>query len=528
MTQSPRREFLQSIGLSGAAALLTPRLETGAAPAKTPDFLVLRPDAFQSHLGDADEAAWLRQQVPFFECPDAAIQEIYYFRWRVFRKHIKQTPDGYIITEFLPPVSWAGKHNSICCPAGHQFREGRWLRNQRYLDDYAIFWFRKGGEPRRYSFWAADSVYAKYLVDRNAQVVIDLLPDLIENYREWEKTNLDAGGLFHQYDNRDGMEYSIGAGGYLPDYRQRKPSDFRPTINSYMYGDALAIAEIARLAKRDDVRHEYRRKAAQIKRLVQTVLWDKRAEFFKALPRGERDRLADVREQIGYVPWYFNLPDAGYEAAWQQLVDPQGFAAEYGPTTAERRHPKFMFEANHPCLWNGPSWPFATTQTLVALANLLNNYRQPHLGKRDYLRLLQTYAKSQHITLAGGKQVPWIDEDLHPDTGEWIARRWLYERNDSLKDRGRDYNHSGYCDLVISGLIGIRPRADDVLEINPLLPQNAWDYFALDRVPYHGRTLTVLYDRANRRYQRGAGLRVFADGRQIAAAPRMQKLVIRL
>ena len=28
----------------------------------------------------------------------------------------------------------------------------------RYLDDYAVFWFRKGGEPRRYSFWAADAM----------------------------------------------------------------------------------------------------------------------------------------------------------------------------------------------------------------------------------------------------------------------------------------------------------------------------------------------------------------------------------
>ena len=70
--------------------------------------------------------------------------------------------DGFVVTEFLPPVDWAGKHNTISCAAGHHFREGRWLHDPRFMDDYARFWFKKGGEPRRYSFWAADSLVALY------------------------------------------------------------------------------------------------------------------------------------------------------------------------------------------------------------------------------------------------------------------------------------------------------------------------------------------------------------------------------
>ena len=56
-----------------------------------------------------------------------------------YRKHIKETPEGFIITEFLPEVSWAGKDNSIDCAAGHHFHEVRWLANPKYLDDYAVF-----------------------------------------------------------------------------------------------------------------------------------------------------------------------------------------------------------------------------------------------------------------------------------------------------------------------------------------------------------------------------------------------------
>jgi len=48
---------------------------------------------------------FLAENIPFFECPDKDIEEIYYFRWWTYRKHIKETPEGFIITEFLPDVS---------------------------------------------------------------------------------------------------------------------------------------------------------------------------------------------------------------------------------------------------------------------------------------------------------------------------------------------------------------------------------------------------------------------------------------
>jgi hypothetical protein len=459
----------------------------------------LSPDQFRPLLGS--DADWLTKNIPFFECPDAQVQEIYYFRWRVFKKHLQKTRDGFVVTEFLPKVGWSGKHNTISCAAGHHFREGRWLHEPRYLDDYAYFWFRKGGEPRRYSFWAADSIYSRYLVDRNEILPVDLLPDLVKNHEGWEATHRDAGGLFWQLDDRDGMEFSIGGSGY------------RPTINSYMYGDATAIARIAALAKRTDIALEYRQKAAKIKKLVQERLWDSQASFFKTLPRGKGQKLVDVREEIGFVPWYFGLPDEGYAQGWKQLMDPEGFYAAFGPTTAERRHPRFMFKHNHDCLWNGPSWPYATTQTLVALANLLNDYRENVLGKQGYLTTLRNYARSQHKE---GK--PWIAEDLDGLTGRWLVDL----------PRSVDYNHSGYADLIITGLAGLRPRADDIVEVNPLVPDGAWDYFCLDGVRYHGHVIAILYDRTGNRYQKGSGLRVFVDGQQVAASQRLGRLTAQL
>ena len=106
------------------------------------------------------------ENIPFFECPDKDIEEIYYFRWWTYRKHIKETPEGFIITEFLPDVSWAGKYNGICCPAWFHFREGRWLHEQRYLNDYAYYWLRGGGDVRSYSFPIANAIYQYFFSHR--------------------------------------------------------------------------------------------------------------------------------------------------------------------------------------------------------------------------------------------------------------------------------------------------------------------------------------------------------------------------
>ncbi len=478
------------------------------------------------HVPNAAAWAFLKDNIPLLDCPDKDIEATYYFRWWTFRKHIKQTPDGFVITEFLPKVGWSGKHNTISCPAGHHLYEGRWLHDPKYLDDYSIFWFRKGGDPRRYSFWAADAMWARALVTGDDGLPRKLLPDLIANYGAWETHNRDDNGLFWQVDGRDGMEVSIS--GRLHPQAQ----GYRATINSYMYGDAMAIARIAEKAGRKDIAERHRDKAATIRRLVHEKLWDADAQFFKVLPRGENASLSDARELHGYTPWYFNMPDASKSVAWKQLMDPKGFYAPFGPTTAEQRHPGFAVSyQGHECQWNGPSWPLATSVTLTALANLLNDYQQDAVSAEDYFETLKIYTKSHRRLRQDGRNVPWIDENLNPFTGDWLSRtrlkRWkngTWDAGKGGKERGKDYNHSTYCDLVISGLVGLRPRADDVVEVNPLIPEGAWDYFCLDRVRYHGRWLTILYDKTGRHYDRGRGLRVFVDGREIAASERLAPL----
>lgn len=672
-------------------ALATAFVSPGIAAASTLESYVQQFNAqdneLYSNIPNDEALDFLARNIPRFECPDEEIERTYYFRWWTYRKHVKKTADGYVITEFLPNVPWARKHNTICCPAGHHFYEGRWLHDRRMMREYAIFWFRHGGAPRQYSFWAADAIYADYLVHGDRNRVTELLDDLVANYEGWERSRLLPDGLFWQIDDRDGMEVSVGKSGK------------RATINSYMYGDALAISRIATLADRPEIARTYAEKARRLQSLVDQTLWDQDARFYKTLPRSpyelvtprssaddsvtriqwydnehrgtrewfqytfpepvevnaaevhwfsngpvnplpaewrisyllegtwtpvtatspypiELDKycrvefktikvdairlevqspegkaagihewrvfsgdvnvaggatitdsvnrrpnpwgntsrtlndganasteasLVDVRELHGFTPWYFNLPPHGQgrEVAWRELLDEQGFLAPFGPTTAEQRHEGFTISyEGHGCQWNGPSWPFATSVTLTAMANVLNNYEQHAIDKSDYLRILKVYAHSHRRTREDGSVVPWIDENIDPFTGTWIARMRVMQRNETqrqrgqtsgiLVERGKDYNHSTFCDLIISGLVGLRPRADELVEVNPLVPEDRWDWFRLDNVSYHGRMLRITWDRDGTKYGQGPGLRLCADGQLIASRATLGRLTASL
>jgi hypothetical protein len=467
-----------------------------------------------NYVPDAQAWDWLKQNIPFFTCPDADVEQIYYFRWWTYRKHIKKTPVGFLVTEFLKPVNHASEYNALSCALGHHIAEGRWLRDPQFIDGDVAFWLRTGdgGGIRKnlhqFSGWTAAALHDRWLADGRTDALVSNLDSLIEDYAAWERERLTDTGLFWQRDVSDGMESSISGG--------RRVKNIRPSINSYMYGNAQAIATIAAMAGKDAIARDYRNKAARLKELVQARLWNKDAAFFETLD--ESGAVVPVRENIGYTPWYFDLPDsnAGYEIAWKQLVDPEGFSAPFGPTTAERRHPKFEIPySGDDCQWNGPNWPFATTITLRALANVLNGRNQNAIGKEDYFQALLVYTKSQHLKLDSGQVVPWIDEDQNPLTGEWLARA-LKSRKKGFYERGEHYNHSGYTDLIVTGLAGLRPRVDRTVEVNPLLPAGKWDWFCLDSIPYHSHLLTILWDKNGAKFRKGSGLRVFADGKEIA------------
>jgi hypothetical protein len=79
--------------------------------------------------------------------------------------------------------------------------------------------------------------------------------------------------------------------------------------------------------------------------------------------------------------------------------------------------------------------------------------------------------------------------------------------------------------LIITGLIGLRPREDNTIEVNPLLPENKWDWFCLDNVLYHGKILTILWDKNGDRYYQGKGFKILVNGIEVGKSDKLEKII---
>jgi hypothetical protein len=511
-----RAAAIALVWASAHAAVLQP----GSFKHYVDDFNRDYPDHVAGAIPDSEAFEWMKANVPMLSIPDSEMERVYYYRWWAYRKHIESTPHGWVLTEFLRPVKHSTDYNAISCALGLHVAEGRWLRDRRYIEDYLSFWLtggEGGGLERHYhqfSNWTASAVWDRWLADGDTKSMLARLDSLIADYRAWEAERLTVSGLFWQRDVSDGMESSISGG--------RRVKNLRPTINSYMWANAKAIAAMAGLAGREDIRKEYEAKAAKLHDLFLKIHWNAKDQFFETVL--EDGKFAEVREQIGYTPWAFDLPEQGreYGEAWKQLVDPKGFYAPYGPTSAEQRHPEFKIaRKGDDCQWNGPNWPFATSITLRAVANVLHDYKPQQVVTAEIYRdLLGIYTKSQHLKLDDGRVVPFVDENLDPFTGIWLARDLKIAKH-TYYGRGDHYNHSSYADLIITGMIGLRPRPDDTIEVNPLA---TWDWFCLDAVPYHGHLVTVAWDKTGTHYGRGQGFRVLVDDREVARSDRLTRV----
>ncbi|MET0238329.1 MAG: discoidin domain-containing protein [Sphingobium sp.] len=479
-----------------------------------------------------NDSPWYEERIPFFESADPRIDAVYYYRWALYRAHQRDLgEDGFISTEFLDDVDWQRQpYASLNDATGFHIGEGRWLRDRRYAGDYIDFMYR-GGNDRHFTDHMADSVWGRYLVDGDRSAALAHLPVMRHIYRLWdEKFDFDKG-LYFVEPLLDATEYtvsSIDASGGEDGFRGGDA--FRPSVNSYMFANARALAKMAELAGDAPMAAEFTARADGLRKRVLADLWSEKVTHFIDRHQSKNDHVSywepiRARELVGYLPWMFDLPpdDPRYAAAWADLLDPASLAGKAGMRTVEASYEYYMRQYRYlgkdpECQWNGPIWPYQTTQVLHAMANLLDHYdAKGPVTRSAYMRQLRQYTA---LHFQGDKLD--LEEDYHPETGAPIVGL----------DRSHHYFHSGYNDLILTGMVGIRPRADDVLEVNPLLPDpgdpQALAWFRVQDIPYHGHSIAVAWDADGSHYKRGRGLSIEVDGQEVARRATLGRLTVPL
>ena len=490
------------------------------------------PDSFLSstsilnhsqYVQGLDEPQWYLDNIPFVDFPDPQIQEIYYYRTSVLKRHLVYTHEshGWIFTEFIQPVPWSSKFQTIPDSAPHQIQEARWLRDPSYVKDVIITYTRGGVETLAgvtYTHYLHQSFLEAAQVNGDVDFLAAQLDGMIHMYNLWNSTRDNMTGLYHRTPLSDAQEFSLPGytvggpnGGPVEVWNSLDndfdtiwlgPETYRPSFNGYMIANARSISNVASLVGNESLALVWSDYAGDLYGKMIDLLWNEDIQFWIDVVK-DGQIPAVGRQLIGLYPYRFDVGTEdsrlpGIEASLNEDV----FVAEWGPTTLEKSNPYFTADKNttYCCLWNGQSWPFSTCVYLGTLARLARENRSSVATAEFFQQEFSTYTRTHYHQ---GK--PAILEVHYPEMDAWSG----YNQNHS-----EHYLHSTYLDNVFTNLLGIIPSVSETFEMRPLVPSN-WTYFAVENLPYHGTLMSILWDADGSHYEgfdHSAGLSIYSNG----------------
>jgi hypothetical protein len=449
---------------------------------------------------------WFAENVPYFDAADPAFKKMWYYRWWIVRFHLVEmdTPDlkGYAFYE-----GKLGFDNEIGFAVPAQVKELTYLRDPAYgLSQIENSYRNRAlngavvdppGSPywaETYSHWIAMAVAEFNRVHRiPPDELRRLLPSMAADVRAW-LTAYDADGDSLPERDRprvtgydlDILSYWYFTGTRL-DQRADPPSLERVDFASFVFANASAVAELASSVGDTALADEFKATAQRVRTAVLTNLWDDNEAFF--YPRRADDHMrAPLRELHGFFPFTTRLaPDEPrYTAALNALIDPDEFWARYPPVITSQKHYRSWNWEMDGLTRNIAPHPISMGARTVLQA--IKYYRTSAVTPEHFMELMSRY---NDLVYPG---VHPSDPLWRPNVHEYYSKWEPYSQTPRPKpsDISHDF-HSMYVSLIVEGVVGLTPRDDDRIELEPMARR--WSFFLLDRLRYHGHDLTIVWDR---------------------------------
>ena len=181
--------------------------------------------------------------------------------------------------------------------------------------------------------------------------------------------------------------------------------------------------------------------------------------------------------------------------------------------------------------WNGRGWPFQNSVVYKAYANFLKDYKATRSEITDEDRQLLYAHMKQYVELHGRRRT----------IGEWyLPRHGGYRmpgggpvvQSKPAQGKGfgdvQDYFHSTFPDMLIEDLLGFSSSHENEFSLEPLLPEDQWDYFYLGDLRYHGRDIDIIWKKDWDRNQEGnqSQICIWVDGKLIAKNHTLNEKII--
>ncbi len=485
---------------------------------------------------------WFADNVPYFDSSDGAFKKMWYYRWWIVRFHLVDLSDGR--TDDLQDYAFyegkLGFDNPIGFAIPAQVKELTYLRDPVFAisqlrnsygnlaDNGAVV--DPPGSPywhETYSHWNAQAAAELHRVHPLAKDVLDeLLPLMAKDVRAWMSAyDSDGDHLPERVRPRvtgydlDILSWWYWAGTKL-DQSHRPPAMERVDFASFLYANASGIAELAGAAANQALAAEFAELAENIRSAAVRDMWDDDTTFFYPQRASDNQR-APIRELHGLFPFTTGMAPnrEPYTRALARIVDPEEFWSRFPPVITSMHHYRqWSWDmdgltrniAPHPISMGG--------RTLI---QAIRNYDQTAVRPKHVMELLRRY---NDLVYPG---VHPNDPIWRPNAHEYYSQwePFAREPNPKPSDISHDF-HSMWLSLVVEGAIGLVPHSDDVIEVDPMAKE--WSYFLVDRLRYHGRDITIAWDRPGdgppryEGYPEGLSIRV--DGKQVAHRSDMGRL----
>lgn len=468
---------------------------------------------------------WFLDNVPYFDASDPGFKKMWYYRWWVVRFNLTQadTPDlkGYRFYE-----GKLGFDNEISFAVPVQLKELSYLRDPEFGLQQAENSYRNlssgavvdpPGSPywgETYSHWIASAV-AEF--NRVHPIPLErlnaLLPAMAGDVRAWlTQFDRDGDALPERSKPRvtgydlDILSYWYFSGTRL-DVTADPPSLERVDFASFVYANARAVAELARIAHNTALASEFDALANRIRAATLQQLWDDDTHFFYPQRAPDHTRVP-IRELHGFFPFTTLLaPDEPrYLKALEKFIDPEEFWARFPPViTSQYYYRRWNWEMDG---LSRNIAPHPISMGARTLLQVLKHYHQNIIAPNHFMDLMGRYTALMY------PGVNPYDALWRPNAHEYYSKWEPHQVSTHPKpsDISHDF-HSMYCALVVEGVVGLTPRNDAKIELQPAALQ--WDHFVLDRLRYHDKDLTIVWDQPGAQVQyRGypEGFSLYIDG----------------
>jgi len=246
---------------------------------------------------------------------------------------------------------------------------------------------------------------------------------------------------------------------------------------------------------------------------VQTVprfVGDFPGQVFKhqLVSNGERVQWKDLQNFTPFIEGLVPTDDASYREALRYFAD----ADEYPIMpfyTSNQRDKGFAAAVGIPGS-NNFSNINSTLQAQI-YASALRRYPTEYVTPGMYEALLNWSTWVQYVD--GDNRLPNNNEFFFG----WDPEDQDFGRSGIFHNILGSYNF-----MIIDDIAGVRPRLDDVLELWPI--DVGWDHFAVNNLSYHGRDLTIVWDRPDSTDHYPVapeGYSVYLDGARVLTVDRL-------